>query len=728
MTVVDVDEITSAQHRFRDGARALLGVAGDRRLPSLRDAVASSGAGWFPLAALGGLALTDELVSFAMIATGPELGRALGIGRGAVAFLVVLKTLAVLAAALPVAALVHRGRSRGTITAVAAAVWSVATVVAAFTIDVGGLLLAMVAYGAAAAAIVAVHTPLLADTYPAEVRVRVLSAYRAAGVIGAVAGPVVVAVVSVALGFTWRGVLLAAGGLGLAAAAVAARLRDPGFGRWDAERVRAAVRSEANGAAGPAGDEAPLTFGESVRRVTLVPTVRRLFVANALIGTMLLPLQSFVLLALDERWDVGPGGRLAFLAAAAALAVPALVVFGRRGEVALRQGPGDLLDLSARALAVAVAGLVVTVVSPVLAGAFVGVALVLASLFVTGPALLAVAFAVVPARLRSQAAALLGIAVVGVGGVGGALFLDGIDRRFGVAWAIVSLAAPATIAALVLRRAARGAGDDLDRVVDELVEQEELRVLSSRGLHVPMLSCRHVDFSYGQLQVLFDVDFTVDDGEMVALLGTNGAGKSTLLRVISGLGLPSRGSVTFGGTDITYLDAERRLGIGITQIPGGKATFGPLSVVENLRVFGHSLGRGDAAVAAGLDATFEAFPRLAERRNQLASTLSGGEQQMLALGKAFILRPRLLLIDELSLGLAPKVVGELLGIVRRINAGGTAVVLVEQSVNIALSLVDHAYFMEKGQIRFDGPAADLLERRDLLRSVFLEGATKGLAT
>jgi ABC-type branched-subunit amino acid transport system ATPase component len=151
-----------------------------------------------------------------------------------------------------------------------------------------------------------------------------------------------------------------------------------------------------------------------------------------------------------------------------------------------------------------------------------------------------------------------------------------------------------------------------------------------------------------------------------------------------------------------------------------------LTVIDNLRVYGHSLGRRRRAMDEGIDATLDAFPALADRRNQLASTLSGGEQQMLALGKAFILRPQLLLIDELSLGLAPKIVGELLEMVRRINQSGTAIVLVEQSVNIALSLVDHAYFMEKGEIRFDGPARDLLERRDLLRSVFLEGATKGM--
>jgi ABC-type branched-subunit amino acid transport system ATPase component len=243
-----------------------------------------------------------------------------------------------------------------------------------------------------------------------------------------------------------------------------------------------------------------------------------------------------------------------------------------------------------------------------------------------------------------------------------------------------------------------------------------------------MLSCKGIDFSYGQLQVLFDVDFTVDEGEMVALLGTNGAGKSTLLKVVSGIGLPSKGTVRFQGQDITYLDAERRVPLGITQVPGGRAVFGTMDVVENLRAYGFTLGRDRKRVDEAIDLCLEAFPRLAERRASLAATLSGGEQQMLGLSKALLLQPRLLLIDELSLGLAPVVVGQLLDMVKRINEGGTAVVLVEQSVNIALTLVDHAYFMEKGQMRFDGPAQNLLARGDLLRAVFLEGAGKAEGT
>jgi ABC-type branched-subunit amino acid transport system ATPase component len=300
----------------------------------------------------------------------------------------------------------------------------------------------------------------------------------------------------------------------------------------------------------------------------------------------------------------------------------------------------------------------------------------------------------------------------------------GIDRRFGLNGALVALLVPALGVVALARRAAGPVATDLERLGDDVVVAEEVARAPKTGRgSIPLLLCRSIDFSYGPLQVLFGVDFTVTDGQVVALLGTNGAGKSTLLRVISGLGIPARGSVHFQGEDITFIDAEARLRMGIAQVPGGRAVFGPMTVLENLSVVARARGRGKP----DFDAVFDAFPRLAERRDQPASTLSGGEQQMLGLSKALLLQPRVLLIDELSLGLAPIIVGELLAMVRRINATGTAVVLVEQSVNVALSIADHAYFMEKGEIRFDGPAAKLLDRTDLVRSVFLGGAADRLA-
>ena len=245
---------------------------------------------------------------------------------------------------------------------------------------------------------------------------------------------------------------------------------------------------------------------------------------------------------------------------------------------------------------------------------------------------------------------------------------------------------------------------------------------SARALEV-----RDLDFSYGRLQVLFDVSIDVDDGEVVALLGTNGAGKSTLLRAVCGLDLPDRGSVRCFGEDVTKLRAEARVARGIIQVPGGRSTFPSLTVLENLRTGGYRYRRDKSRLDAAVDEVFDHFPVLAERRDQAAGTLSGGEQQMVALGRAFIADPRLLLIDELSLGLAPVIVEQLLGIVRAFSARGTTLVLVEQSVNVALSVATRAYFMERGQVRFGGPARDLLERPDLLRSVFLEGAEQSLS-
>jgi ABC-type branched-subunit amino acid transport system ATPase component len=352
-------------------------------------------------------------------------------------------------------------------------------------------------------------------------------------------------------------------------------------------------------------------------------------------------------------------------------------------------------------------------------------AIAFAALPVLLPAASAALLSIVRPGNRPHASLLLGLVVV-QGGLTGNFLMQAFAKRYGFSWAFLVVALALVAAGGAAARAARTVESDLDDTVEAMLEERELRTRQSRGQHLPLLGVRRIEFSYGPVQVLFDVNFTVDDGEIVALLGTNGAGKSTLLRLISGISLPSRGSVHFLGTDITYAGPDQRVRLGISQVPGGRAVFGSMTVVENLRVFGYTHGRDSRAVEAGIDASFAAFPSLAARADNDAATLSGGEQQMLGLAKAFVVRPRLLLIDELSLGLAPIVVGELLDTVRQINASGTAVVVVEQSVNIALSLADHAYFMEKGEIRFDGRADELAGRPDLLRSVFLEGAAKRL--
>jgi ABC-type branched-subunit amino acid transport system ATPase component len=244
----------------------------------------------------------------------------------------------------------------------------------------------------------------------------------------------------------------------------------------------------------------------------------------------------------------------------------------------------------------------------------------------------------------------------------------------------------------------------------------------------PLLTCRGVDVAYDKVQILFGVDLEVDEGEIIALLGTNGAGKSTLLKAVSGLVDPGAGSILFGGADITHADAATTAKMGIIQVPGGKAVFPTLTVAEHFKAGCWLFAAEDPRVVdERTERVLDMFPRLRERWDQMAGNLSGGEQQQLALGMAFVAKPRLLIIDELSLGLAPAIVAQLLDIVREIHAEGATIILVEQSVNVALTIATRAYFMEKGEVRFSGPTEELLGRDDILRSVFLQGASDGLS-
>jgi ABC-type branched-subunit amino acid transport system ATPase component len=233
------------------------------------------------------------------------------------------------------------------------------------------------------------------------------------------------------------------------------------------------------------------------------------------------------------------------------------------------------------------------------------------------------------------------------------------------------------------------------------------------------LSVRALDVAYGRVQVVFGLDLDLGANGVCALLGTNGAGKSTILRTVCGLLRARSGTVSLFGEDITGSRPESRVRRGMVLVAGGRSTFPSLTVEESLRIgtwtFRHDRHRADKAVAAALDR----FPILAERRKQRAGTLSGGEQQLLALARALLSSPRVLLVDELTLGLAPAAADEVLATVAALATEGTSILLVEQSLSRAVAVAQTAYFLERGRVRFAGPAADLPARTDLLRPILL---------
>jgi branched-chain amino acid transport system permease protein len=240
------------------------------------------------------------------------------------------------------------------------------------------------------------------------------------------------------------------------------------------------------------------------------------------------------------------------------------------------------------------------------------------------------------------------------------------------------------------------------------------------------LSCRDVEVAYGPTRVLFGVDFDVGEGEIVALVGTNGAGKSTLAKAISGILPVNGGEVYFAGHPLKNLSPRQIAARGVRLLPGGEGTFPSLTVGENLRVAGwFDKRKRPQAVAARTEQVLQWFPVLRARIAEPAANLSGGEQQMLALGMVLLGAPRLLVIDEFDLGLAPTVVAKLLPIIEGLRDRGMTIVLVEQSLTTALTLAESAYFMEKGRILFSGPTAELVDRPDLLRAVFLAGTGEG---
>jgi len=222
-----------------------------------------------------------------------------------------------------------------------------------------------------------------------------------------------------------------------------------------------------------------------------------------------------------------------------------------------------------------------------------------------------------------------------------------------------------------------------------------------------LLELKDVSVHYGRIKAIHDISFSVDEGEIVSLIGANGAGKTTTMRTISGLLQPSSGSITFDGEDITKMKAHLRVVKGISQSPEGRGIFPGMTVLENLDMGTFGL-KSKSGVAESYERVFSLFPRLDERKKQLGGTMSGGEQQMLAIGRALMSQPRVLLLDEPSMGLAPQFIRQIFKIITEINAQGTTVLLVEQNANQALARAHRAFVLETGAITRTGTGKELL--------------------
>jgi ABC-type branched-subunit amino acid transport system ATPase component/predicted MFS family arabinose efflux permease len=669
----------------------------------------SGGEALFPLIVLVGLNLVNQLDQTAFAVLGPDIERSFHLSNQGYLTLVALTQLGGLLLAVPLAYYSDR-LQRVAIAVVGAAVWSVFGIVTGLSVTVLMLVIARSGSGMGRAVITPTHNSLMSDYYPPEVRADVFGFHSIGLALGALFGPVFGGLLAHYWG--WRLPFFVFTIPTIVFVILGLRLREPGRGHW--ERAAAGATAAVVGT-----DEVPPSFAESVRILWKVGTLRRIWYSLPFLAASFIGLAVLTSLYYEQVFHLGDFQRGVVAACAEPAQIVAILLGIPLAARLMLRDPGLGMRLLA-VLGTIIAGCwTIFALAPNL-----GVAIAmniavsgLSSLLV--PGIYASLSLTIPPKVRSLGFAMAALFIVP--GLLALYIVGGIADAYGIRAGLLIVAPIFLIGAWILSSGSFYVRSDINRVWTSTAAQAEVMLKRQQG-EVKLLLVRNVDVHYGGVQVLFGVNFEVDEGEIVALLGTNGAGKSTLLKTISGLVEATNGAVVFDGRDMTYAPPNETAARGVVQMPGGQGTFPTLTVAEHLRLAGWLHRKDRERVAASTARVLELFPVLRDRMGEPAGNLSGGQQQMLALGMAFIQKPRLLMIDELSLGLAPTVVEQLLPLVRDIAAQGTTVILVEQSVNLALTIAQTAYFMEKGEIRFHGPTAELLERPDVLRSVFLEGA------
>ncbi len=680
--------------------------------------------GYAPLVLLTMAALVPGTVGNGISLIGTNLEHSFHIHDAALGAVTFVGAVAQLLWAVPLALLADRG-SRKVVAAVALLIFSVFTPLMALSPNVWVFTFLYLIASIGSGVNNTVHNSYLSDAYPTEGRGRVFSWHNLSDPLSQTVGILIFGLV-VTVGHNWRwGMLIALVGIPIGLSLFT--LREPEKGENEASHILKASGMDLHS---QQSDAPRVLLGPAVTRLLRIRSIYYELVAVAILGFAGTAAPLFGNLYFVRHWGLDTARRseiYSIIGLAAFLGLPLAYVLGDRY---FRRAPQRPLVIAGFCIAayggLYVASLYMPQLWMVVAFQFLATAAVSPLAICIFLTLAATA----PAEMRTICFAMFGVYSLVFGGFTGAVLLgaisDAVGYRNGPTVALSLLAPVCVIGGIMLLIGSRYVRRDITLVIEDVLERHAEGERRAAGGALPALQIHNLDFYYGSNQVLFDVNLEVAQGEILALLGTNGAGKSTLLRAVAGLDHPHRGVIRLFGTNCTYLEPEQIIHQDVALLVGGKMTFTGLTVRDNLAVGAHSLrGQGTRAKSA-LDEAIDRFPELATRLNQPAGTLSGGEQQMLALARVMMTEPKLLMIDELALGLAPKAVDRLMAIVREVNAAGTTVVLVEQSVNRAMSLAKRAVFIERGEVRFDGRTADLVERSDLLRPVFLGAAVDGL--
>lgn len=696
-------------------AETLPGVGGDA-LP-LRAAVREGGSGLLGLLLL--INVLDEFPRTAATVLAPDIQATFGISNTVLLGMLGLVGVALVLTTLPAAALGDRLRrtrvvSFGTF-GLAAFTGLTGLVGNAFLMGV-----TLTGTGMGVGSRLPNASSLLADNYPLRARARVFAIEGAGRPIGQLFGPLFAGAVAAAIGGpeAWRWVFVVLS-VPLALLAIAALLlRDPPRGQYEQREVLGEVLEADEG-------EPPISLSAAFARLKKVRSFYFLAVGIGVLGFALVSVPNLISLMLDEEYGYGAYTRGWMLAVAWTGSIVAVPLVGSFGEKLFTRNPPDLLRLAGILLlgygVFVVVALQFDAAAWLIAFYTVGNALQAAAFVCTSPAVASV----VPARMRSQAFALVGLYIFLVGGFFGNLLAGSLSDAIGERSALMYIVPPAAlVGAAFIVYGSRFMPADIALVAEEIREEHAERERISAGAEVPLLQARNLDVSYGSVQVLFDCDIDVHEGETVALLGTNGAGKTTMLRAMLGLSLPDKGVVRLHGRTITFADAEYRFQQGIVAVRGGEGVFPGLSVKENLELSFTTTDLDAATRRRRIEGVLETFPQLGDRMQALASELSGGQRQQLALARALVHEPDILVIDELSLGLAPIVVQSLIEVVEDLRARGQTMLIVEQSINIALGLCDRVVYLEKGRVVFEGTGAELEAQGDLVDTVFFGAGAK----